>query len=166
MIIIKLTYFRLVECDAETGKPCDFPFYYNGTWHYGCITHDNDGTPWCDVGTGTKESCRSDCPGKQMLTISVIIHPFLDQVYCKTRLQKGKGGYRAPCSFPFYWKGSWHYECITHDNKGKPWCAVDNTGRIADDKNLLDGTDDSTDSSDHWDNCMSDCPGINLVLTK
>ena len=64
-----MTNICSVECDAITGESCDFPFYYNGTWHYGCITHDNDGTPWCDVGNGKKESCGTDCPGRLVLTI-------------------------------------------------------------------------------------------------
>ena len=61
--------FCLVECDSKLGLPCDFPFYYHGTWHYGCITHGNDGTPWCDDGYGKKENCKPDCPGKLVLTI-------------------------------------------------------------------------------------------------
>ena len=55
------------------GGPCLFPFYYNGTQHYQCITNDNDGTPWCNVitadGENVGESCMSDCPGKLVLTI-------------------------------------------------------------------------------------------------
>ena len=50
-----------------------FPFHYNGTNHYACITHDNDGTPWCNVNTIdgeiVRDNCMSDCPGKLMLTI-------------------------------------------------------------------------------------------------
>ena len=59
-----MTIISLVECDTKTGEPCVLPFYYNGTEHYECITHDNDGTPWCDVGHGKKATCALDCPGK------------------------------------------------------------------------------------------------------
>ena len=45
--------------------------------NYECITHDNDGTPWCATGKGAYQrywanktgSCMPDCPGKFMLTI-------------------------------------------------------------------------------------------------
>ena len=59
-----MTNICLVECKNQVGEPCVFPFYYNGTQHYKCITHDNDGTPWCDAGDGKKDNCYSDCPGK------------------------------------------------------------------------------------------------------
>ena len=66
-------YLCLVECKTRSGEPCAFPFYYNGTDHYECITHDNDGTPWCNVITSDGENgradCMSDCPGKFVLTI-------------------------------------------------------------------------------------------------
>ena len=51
--------------------PCKFPFTYNGTQHDGCITHDNDGTPWCDIGNGEKGNCTS-CPGKLILIVIMI----------------------------------------------------------------------------------------------
>ena len=44
-----------------------FPFDYGGNNHYECITHDNDGTPWCDVGDGKKDNCTTDCPRKLVL---------------------------------------------------------------------------------------------------
>ena len=43
------------------------------------------------------------------------------------------------CLFPFIYKESEHYECITYDNDGTPWCVIDDDGNMA--------------------NCMSDCPG-------
>ena len=42
---------------------CEFPFTYNGIQHDACITHDNDGTPWCDIGDGEKTNCIGDCEG-------------------------------------------------------------------------------------------------------
>ena len=49
------------------GHDCYFPFDYGGNNHYECITHDNDGTPWCDVGNGKKDNCTTDCPRKLVL---------------------------------------------------------------------------------------------------
>ena len=61
--------FCLVCKTVTKGDHCVFPFYYNGTKHYECITHDNNGTPWCSVDNGKKDNCSSDCPGRIVLTI-------------------------------------------------------------------------------------------------
>ena len=90
---------------------CYFPVDYGGNYHYDCITHDNDGTPWCDAGNGKKHNCTSDdCPGKLVSLSVIIMMPNLCLVECKTR-------YGDHCVFPFYYKGKYHHECITHDNK-------------------------------------------------
>ena len=72
-VAIMITNLCLVSCKTVAGQPCVFPFTYNGTNHYECITHDNAGTPWCMFMTGDgeydKDNCKSDCPGKIMLTI-------------------------------------------------------------------------------------------------
>ena len=67
----------LVACKTKAGEPCAFPFYYKGTKHSECITHDNDGTPWCGTGYSAHKrysanetgNCMSDCPGKLVLTV-------------------------------------------------------------------------------------------------
>ena len=59
-VSIKITNLFSVEV-CQT--PCEFPFTYAGAQHDGCITHDNEGTPWCDIGNGTKGNCTSECPG-------------------------------------------------------------------------------------------------------
>ena len=68
-----ITNHYLVECETMAGDPCVFPFYYNGSNHYACITHDNNGTPWCNFITAEGEfdrgNCMSDCPGKIVLNI-------------------------------------------------------------------------------------------------
>ena len=58
-------HFSVEVCQT----PCEFPFTYKGTQHDGCITHDNDGTPWCDIGNGQKGNCTSACPGNLVLTV-------------------------------------------------------------------------------------------------
>ena len=65
VVIIMYNLFLVEVCKT----PCKFPFTYGGTQHDGCITHDNDGTPWCDIGNGEKGNCSSECPGKLVLTI-------------------------------------------------------------------------------------------------
>ena len=65
----------------------------------------------------------------------IIVITNLCLVECQTIL-------RDPCAFPFNWKGKQHYECITDDNDGRPWCV--------------------TDASGAWHYCKSDCPG-NIV---
>ena len=71
--MVIMTNLCLVECKTRTGEHCVFPFYYNGSNHYACITHDNDGTPWCNVNTTdgviVKENCMSDCPGNFAMTM-------------------------------------------------------------------------------------------------
>ena len=70
-VIIMMTNLCLVECKTRSsGDPCVFPFYYKGTYHYECITHDNDGYPWCMIDdSGTKHDCKSACPGNLVMTI-------------------------------------------------------------------------------------------------
>ena len=135
----------LVSCDPDgAGELCDLPFSYNGTWHYGCITHDNDGTPWCDAGNGKKHNCTSDdCPGKLVSLSVIIMMTNLCLAECKTRPDQ-ISKYGDLCVFPFYYKGTYHYECITHDNYGYPWCMIDDSGTKHE--------------------CKSACPG-NLVMT-
>ena len=62
--------FTVEVCKTWSGDICVFPFTYLGTQHDGCITHDNDGTPWCNVGNGKKGNCTStSCPGNIMLIV-------------------------------------------------------------------------------------------------
>ena len=64
------SYYNLVQpFSVETCKtfggdrdPCVFPFTYKGREHTGCITNDNDGTPWCDIRNGEKGNCTGECP--------------------------------------------------------------------------------------------------------
>ena len=69
----------LVACITLAGETCEFPFFYKDKWHYECITHDNDGTPWCatDGNIGNCTMTRTDsnynylahfCHGKLLLT--------------------------------------------------------------------------------------------------
>ena len=74
----------------------------------------------------------------------IIMMTNLCSVECKTRAGK-------PCVFPFHYKGTDHYACITDDNDGTPWCS---TGYLAHERYWANETG----------NCMSDCPG-KLVLT-
>ena len=70
-VILMMTNLFIVEvCKTLSGDICVFPFTYLGTQHDGCITHDNDGTPWCNVGNGQKGNCTStSCPGNLMLIV-------------------------------------------------------------------------------------------------
>ena len=72
---------------------------------------------------------------------------------CKT-----KAG--APCAFPFLYKRKHHYECITDDNNGTPWCG---TGYSALGRPDVFGT--RLYYTNETGNCMSDCPGM-LVYPK
>ena len=72
--------FTVEVCKTLSGDICVFPFTYLGTQHDGCITHDNDGTPWCDIGNGQKDNCTSACPVNRMLTVQCNFnedHPLL-----------------------------------------------------------------------------------------
>ena len=140
-LIMMMPNLCLVECKTMTEEPCIFPFNYNGAKHYECITHDNSGTPWCDVGTGIKENCMSNCPGKIGLSI---LCDFFSSSWGGCKTKRGHPGYRKNCAFPFFYHGANHYECITHGEDGVPWCDTDSVG--------------------NWGYCRSDCPG-KLVLT-
>ena len=72
---------------------------------------------------------------------------------CKT-----KAG--VPCAFPFLYKRKHHYECITDDNDGTPWCG---TGHSALGRPDVFGT--RLYYTNETGNCMSDCPGM-LVYPK
>ena len=66
VIIMMTNLFSVEVCQTS----CEFPFTYNEDPHYMCITHDNDGTPWCDIGNSEKGNCTT-CPGNRMLTVKV-----------------------------------------------------------------------------------------------
>ena len=70
-VAIMMTNLCLVSCKTMAGQTCVFPFTYNGTQHYDCITHDNDGTPWCASGDGEYDNCMPDCTGTIMMTICI-----------------------------------------------------------------------------------------------
>ena len=65
----------LVECKTNLGYDCNFPFYYKGIYHSGCITHDNilgAGNPYCGIdidGVKYIDVCLSGCPGNCVLII-------------------------------------------------------------------------------------------------
>uniref|UniRef100_A0A8C4N9M0 Lymphocyte antigen 75 n=1 Tax=Equus asinus asinus TaxID=83772 RepID=A0A8C4N9M0_EQUAS len=41
-------YHEIYTRDGNSyGKPCEFPFFVNGTWHHECIVDENHGGPWC-----------------------------------------------------------------------------------------------------------------------
>ena len=61
-ILIMLSMF-LVDCKTMYGDKCMFPFTYRGVQHHTCITHDEDGSPWCYAANDKRGYCRSDCPG-------------------------------------------------------------------------------------------------------
>ena len=89
-----MTNLCLVSCKTQAGEPCWFPFYYNGTEHYECITDDNDGTG----------KCYPD-PGKICSLFSVImIMTNLCLVQCKTTQNH-------TCIFPVSFKETMYYEC-------------------------------------------------------
>uniref|UniRef100_A0ABI7Z057 Lymphocyte antigen 75 n=1 Tax=Felis catus TaxID=9685 RepID=A0ABI7Z057_FELCA len=41
-------YHEIYTRDGNSyGRPCEFPFLVNGTWHHECIRDENHGGPWC-----------------------------------------------------------------------------------------------------------------------
>ena len=44
------TKCRVTESESGLQKPCQFPFVWKGTKHYGCTTIDGQkGKPWCST---------------------------------------------------------------------------------------------------------------------
>ena len=71
LVLAMLSNLKLciAECETMDGDTCVFPFSYHGIEHYVCITHDTGGIPWCEIAYGLTGTCKSDCPGKLVLTI-------------------------------------------------------------------------------------------------
>ena len=42
-----MMHLCLVECYTWDYQNCVFPFYYNGTQHYGCVKEGNSVQGWC-----------------------------------------------------------------------------------------------------------------------
>ena len=128
----------LVEpCPAKGGGTCEFPFMYNDTQHIGCITHDNDETPWCDIGNKEKTNCGDFCPGNFMLTTAKHAQ-FVDSItmmMTKLCLVECRSAGYDPCAFPFNYHGEDFYKCIIQN--GDPLC----------------------DTVNGWQKCDIDCPG-------
>ncbi|KAG8510443.1 Lymphocyte antigen 75, partial [Galemys pyrenaicus] len=41
-------YHEIYTRDGNSyGRPCEFPFFHNGTWHHECILDENHSGPWC-----------------------------------------------------------------------------------------------------------------------
>ncbi|XP_012583650.1 PREDICTED: lymphocyte antigen 75 [Condylura cristata] len=41
-------YHEIYTRDGNSyGRPCEFPFFVNGTWHHECILDENHSGPWC-----------------------------------------------------------------------------------------------------------------------
>ena len=105
-----MTNLCLVSCKTQAGEPCWFPFYYNGTEHYECITDDNDGTG----------KCMPD-PGKMCSLFSVIIiMTNLCLVQCMTKQNH-------TCILPFSYQGTMYYECMKDGND--KWCHFEHPGQ-------------------------------------
>ena len=52
-------------CQTKNGKPCEFPFSYNGRSYDMCVDVDNGGVPWCytNFQRNTWGNCNiSSCP--------------------------------------------------------------------------------------------------------
>ena len=140
-MIIRMTNLCLVQpCPAIGGDTCEFPFTYNETQHNGCITHDNDGTLWCDVGNEEKTNCEpTACPGSFLLILEKHVYCSGCRIMTNLYLVECKSIYHEPCVFPFNYHGADFYKCIIH--KGTPFCDV----------------------GKGWQECMPDCEG-NFVL--
>jgi len=119
---------RFVKNDkmiAANGKPCVFPFKYDGETYSVCTLKDSEnGIPWCATGIDEDgyvvdgdwgECTEKDSDASQLST---------------TTDSNGNS-----CVFPFKYDGQSFSECTTLDSdNGQPWCAtlLDSEGYIVD----------------------------------
>jgi hypothetical protein len=129
------------DCDRYTtwqgnvgpGLQCKLPFKKNGVWHDDCIAHDKfaPNLRYLDShgrklkGNMPNGVCSVDAifKGRWAACQSRGLHPSIAQV---ARFTNGQGSALAgtKCTFPFFFKNVWTFNCIGDAYGGFGWCAT------------------------------------------
>lgn len=91
------------------GRPCNFPFRFEGKDYWGCITSTGRGRPWCGTLRNYDTSLAWGVCNIPSTTATIYT-------------VKGNAG-GAKCRLPFIFQGRTYYNCITQDEPDA-WCAT------------------------------------------
>jgi len=129
------TFYNNRSYLAQCGKPCIFPFKYNGKIYEYCTDVDHV-KPWCSTKVDVKNG-RKTVPGNW----KDCVKECSPEGPVVKRLQHNCG---KPCIFPFKYKGNYYGSC-TSVNHNKPWCST-----------KVSGNNHQT-VADNWKDCVKEC---------